>query len=644
MLLRKDASIQLYGMQSWICLFPWDSLGRDVPERIAPLLEEGFLSLWAQRDGQDGVWLAGIAKPGRLEPAPSSANGNGSRRAAGSSGSDRSDTVPGKRRVTNAKSRAAVAQQELERAEAELEAANHRRHGLETWVALVEERLKAAQTQLNEAAVAARAEEAKLPGVQQRLDDAKVAVDLTGAEAESARRRVEAAGRSVRVARSVRRLRRIEDQVGSTRQAVERARERERVAAEDLAGRQSVLDRALLKLAEANKAEAALQRQVTSARRKAARTSLALANLMGRADGRTKSEVGAEADGTPQILDAEQAEKEAQEAKAELLAAAEEVRSVAGMVASYESRAQLARRALVETRAEVARKEALVRELEAAIVQAEQQMREVQPSIVEAQADVNAAADRVVAAGRSLKVGRHIWKLSRARRQARSHAAALEVARREAEEVQPRFEEASQAAREAEDRVKEGRGVEAEARRGLIESRRRLGAALGVLSSLRLVAGEEYRGTEEPFQYLVLVRDRTVLGSLSLDEWAHRASGHSRVPRFILEKDGEALWLYRGEWIAADTSLTLDDLAVVDEMTDVTDAPESESPDGRAPSIDLEAIQYTWERFGGRCTNCGSLANLVIDHVIPVYLGGSDAATNLQLLCRNCSRAKSHQL
>src|SRR3989304_1861063 len=179
------------------------------------------------------------------------------------------------------------------------------------------------------------------------------------------------------------------------------------------------------------------------------------------------------------------------------------------------------------------------------------------------------------------------------------------VVRREAEEVQPRFEEASQAAREAEDRVKEGRGVEAEARRGLIESRRRLGAALGVLSSLRLVAGEEYRGTEEPFQYLVLVRDRTVLGSLSLDEWAHRASGHSRVARFILEKDGEALWLYRGEWIAADTSLTLDDLAVVDEMTDGTDAPESESPDGRAPSIDLEAIQYTWERFRGARAKAG---------------------------------------
>lgn len=647
MLLRKDATIQLYGMHSWACLFPWDPLGRDFPERVTPLLEEGFLSLWAQQDGQAPSSVTDVTEgipPGSSDRPPTSPELNGSMRSPRSRRGGKSGGMQLKRRIAAARTRAAAAQQELEVAEAELEAASQRRHGLETWATLVEERLRVAQVRLDDAAIAARAEETKLPQIQGRMESARVDVVLTGTEAEAARKRVEAAGRSVRVARSVRRLRRIEEELEAAKQAVEQARARERTAAEELASRQSALDRALLKIAEAAKAEVAAQRQVTGARRKAARASLFLANLMSQVDEGSRPDVGTPVETAPLILDAEQADKEAQEARAELIATADEVRSVAEMVAEDESRAVAVRGALVEAHSEVARADALVRELEAALAEAEELVREAEPSILDAQADVHAAADRVVAAKRSFKVGRRVWKLSRARRRAHALAAALEVARREAEQAQADLEKATVAAQQAKDRVKEARGVEAEARRGLVQARRRLGSAVGILSHLRWTGAEELRGTEEPFQYLLIVRNRSVLGGLSLEEWARRASGHLRVPRFMLEKDGEALWLYRGEWVVADPTLTLDDLAVLDEMAEETESPGSEPMGGRGQAPDLEAIEFTWERYGGRCVNCGSLANLVIDHVIPVYLGGSDAASNLQLLCRNCSREKSHQL
>ena len=631
-LLHKDASIQLYGMHAWACLFPWDPMAMDFPERVTPLLDEEFMAQWAEQDsaGDPLVDVSGLAPIVDLT------------RVAG--GGVRADDAPRrpptKRRVANAKMRAEAAQQEQQTAESELQAANQRRHGFETWASLCEQRLGMAQEMLDEAATVARAAERRLAEIQGQLDEAREDVELTGTEAEAARKRVEAAGRSIRVARSVRRMRRIKEALPEAAEAVEDARRREREAIEDLTTKQATLDRALLKTAEATKVEAALQRQVTNARRKAARASLAYADLVRQAEEAELGERHAPRE-VRVVTDVEQAEKEAREAKADLLAAASEVRSVAEMVAAAEGREREVQTALVVVHAEAQRADALVRDLEAEMAEAERQIAEAQPSLAAAEADAEASTDRVEAAGRTVKVGRHAWKLSRARKAAERNAVMLEEARQVAAGANERLEEATAAAEEAKRSVREGRGVEADTRRTLGEAHRRLGTAVGTLSRLRWETGDR-SGGEESFQYLVIARQRAVLGNLALDEWAHRATGHWRVPRFILEKDGEAIWLYQGEWVVADPSLSLDDLAVL------KDAPEEVEDEaeglGGAHSLDLEAVQFTWERDGGRCTNCGSYANLVIDHVIPVYLGGGDAASNLQLLCRNCSREKSHRL
>lgn len=49
------------------------------------------------------------------------------------------------------------------------------------------------------------------------------------------------------------------------------------------------------------------------------------------------------------------------------------------------------------------------------------------------------------------------------------------------------------------------------------------------------------------------------------------------------------------------------------------------------------------EEFDGRCVICGCYPDPrpCKDHIVPLYLGGSDGADNIQPVCRQCNTAKS---
>ncbi|MEV0031161.1 TerD family protein [Nocardia sp. NPDC050793] len=61
-------------------------------------------------------------------------------------------------------------------------------------------------------------------------------------------------------------------------------------------------------------------------------------------------------------------------------------------------------------------------------------------------------------------------------------------------------------------------------------------------------------------------------------------------------------------------------------------------------SISQEVKAEVWQRDGGKCVECGSGHYLEFDHVIPLSRGGATSASNLQILCRACNRAKGARI
>ncbi|MFI6044647.1 TerD family protein [Nocardia sp. NPDC051321] len=61
-------------------------------------------------------------------------------------------------------------------------------------------------------------------------------------------------------------------------------------------------------------------------------------------------------------------------------------------------------------------------------------------------------------------------------------------------------------------------------------------------------------------------------------------------------------------------------------------------------SISQEVKAEVWQRDGGKCVECGDSHYLEFDHIIPLSRGGATSATNLQILCRACNRAKGARI
>lgn len=66
--------------------------------------------------------------------------------------------------------------------------------------------------------------------------------------------------------------------------------------------------------------------------------------------------------------------------------------------------------------------------------------------------------------------------------------------------------------------------------------------------------------------------------------------------------------------------------------------------DRRTRHIPREVRQRVWQKYSGRCADCGSDSYLEFDHIVPFAKGGSNSDVNVQLLCRACNLKKSDSI
>lgn len=130
-----------------------------------------------------------------------------------------------------------------------------------------------------------------------------------------------------------------------------------------------------------------------------------------------------------------------------------------------------------------------------------------------------------------------------------------------------------------------------------------------------------------------------------------------RVPTLIARCGSHNLWLYQDKvYRASDLDLTPHDvLALANEAANrrrlqlekahALQAMTQQLDSGaRRQTIPQQVKLQVWQRDSGSCVECGSRQNLEFDHVIPLAMGGSNTARNLQLLCEVCNRRKGATL
>jgi len=133
------------------------------------------------------------------------------------------------------------------------------------------------------------------------------------------------------------------------------------------------------------------------------------------------------------------------------------------------------------------------------------------------------------------------------------------------------------------------------------------------------------------------------------------ATKHVR-PVVLCSLGSEVIWWFEDSIYRADHDLTSDDVVALVregqnkrrlrlEKAHALQAMGAElGKTGQRQSIPQDVKVFVWQRDRGRCVECGKQEKLEFDHVIPLAMGGSNTARNLQLLCDDCNRRKGATL
>ena len=125
-----------------------------------------------------------------------------------------------------------------------------------------------------------------------------------------------------------------------------------------------------------------------------------------------------------------------------------------------------------------------------------------------------------------------------------------------------------------------------------------------------------------------------------------------RQPVLLRRERRRSLWWFRDRFYWDDDGHSSDDVKALAlqrlrredrRLKSARSLMNGEEASGRA-ALPAGVVRAVIERDGLRCVQCGSAAELQLDHILPVALGGATSVENLQVLCRDCNRAKSDSL
>ena len=154
--------------------------------------------------------------------------------------------------------------------------------------------------------------------------------------------------------------------------------------------------------------------------------------------------------------------------------------------------------------------------------------------------------------------------------------------------------------------------------------------------------------------FLVCKGDRT-LGRLDRPDFLRVESESTVAPTLLCSKSGLAYWLYHQQMFSTPvhveneearaliTALFWKNRQHVEQLIGRSSSGEASERRHREPISDEVKI-FVWRRDDGQCVKCNGIKELEFDHVIPLALGGSNTARNLQLLCAQCNRKKGPNL
>jgi hypothetical protein len=153
--------------------------------------------------------------------------------------------------------------------------------------------------------------------------------------------------------------------------------------------------------------------------------------------------------------------------------------------------------------------------------------------------------------------------------------------------------------------------------------------------------------------------DNVLSESISLRKFDSIMQVQNETPVAMMRYNSKTWWMFQSEFYWTDIDLKSEDVKALILAPEIRKKRKIEREIEKAKAIlsqdiyiqsdDRQPIpddvkMFVWQRDKGRCVKCGSNQNLEYDHIIPVSMGGSNTARNLQILCEFCNRSKGGNL